>query len=66
MSTWASLIQELRAAGMTLSEIGAEIGLSTGAVGDIAKGRTESPRGTAAMKLHQLHADRCKAATKVA
>jgi transcriptional regulator with XRE-family HTH domain len=59
MSTWTTLIQDLRAAGMTLSEIGAEIGLSTSAIGDLATGRTASPRGTAALKLHQLHSERC-------
>jgi transcriptional regulator with XRE-family HTH domain len=59
MTTWASRIEDLQAVGMTLADIGAEVGLSTGGVGDIASGRTESPRGDAALKLHQLHLDRC-------
>jgi len=48
---------------MTLAEIGNEIGLATSSVGDIANGRTESPRGDAAMRLYELHATRCKSMT---
>lgn len=47
---------------MTLSEIGEEIGLSTGAVSDIANGHSDSPRGEAALKLHELHKSRCNKA----
>ena len=56
MDSWASRIRDLQDAGMTLAEIGTEVGLSTSSVGDIATGRTESPRGDAALKLHALHA----------
>jgi transcriptional regulator with XRE-family HTH domain len=59
MSTWATLIRDLQSRGMTFAQIGAEIGLSIGAVSDIANRRTESPRGTAALKLHELHRSRC-------
>ncbi len=45
---------------MTLADIGNEIGLATSSVGDIANGRTESPRGDAAMRLYELHSERCK------
>lgn len=44
---------------MTYAEIGEAVGLTTGAIGDLASGRTESPRGDAALALHQLHLDRC-------
>ena len=60
MKTWAERIRDLQAAGMTLSAIGEAIELTTGAVGDIASGRTESPRGNAALKLDQLHRARCE------
>lgn len=51
---------------MTLAEIGAEVGLSTSSVCDIANRRTESPRGDAAMKLHELHLARCLRGEKAA
>ena len=64
MSTWATRIQELRETGMTLAEIGDAVGLATSSVSDIEQGRTESPRGDAAMKLHQLHLDRLAKPTR--
>lgn len=60
MITWASRIQDLRDLGMTLAEIGAEIGIATSSVSDIATGRTKEPGGDAALKLHELHRSRCK------
>jgi transcriptional regulator with XRE-family HTH domain len=59
MSTWAQRIRDLQAAGMTFQAIGEEIGLATSSVGDIANGRSSSPRGEAAIKLHALHQLRC-------
>ena len=59
MHTWADLIRDLQTTGLTQREIGDSIGLSTSAVSDIANGRTGEPGGTAAMKLHRLHGDRC-------
>jgi transcriptional regulator with XRE-family HTH domain len=44
---------------MGLAEIGEAIGLATSSVSDIEQGRTASPRGDAAMKLHELHLERC-------
>lgn len=64
MSTWATMIQDLRAAGLTLAQIGERVGLAIGSVGDIASGRTESPRGDAAILLHKLHAETCKRSTR--
>lgn len=40
---------------MTLAEIGQQTGLATSTVGDLANGRSSSPRGDAALKLHLLH-----------
>jgi RIO-like serine/threonine protein kinase len=54
MNTWQSRVADLRE-HMTLAEIGAAIGMTTGGVGDIASGRTKSPRGECALKLHALH-----------
>jgi hypothetical protein len=64
MSTWASRVAELRSTGLTLVEIGELTGLATSSVSDIAQGRTAEPRGTAAIKLHTLHAERCSKPTK--
>jgi transcriptional regulator with XRE-family HTH domain len=60
MSTWASRIRELQTAGMTLAEIGEQTGLATSTVGDLASGRSSSPRGDAALRLHSLHEQRVK------
>lgn len=58
LDTWASRIRDLQQAGLTLSDIGSRVGLSTSSIGDIATGRTESPRGDAAIKLFELHKQR--------
>lgn len=55
MDTWQTRIEDLQRAKMTLAEIGAEIGLSTSAVGDLATGRTKAPGGDAAVRLYELH-----------
>lgn len=63
MSTWSTRIRDLMAAGMKQSEIGAEVGLATSTISDLANGRTKAPGGEAAIKLHELHQKRCTAAT---
>lgn len=60
MTTWRQRISDLRETGLTLSEIGQLTGLSTSAVSDIANGHSESPRGDAAVLLHELHRSKCK------
>lgn len=60
MMTWRQRIEDLRGTGLTLSEIGQLVGLSTSSVSDIANGHSESPRGDAAVALHALHLDRCE------
>ena len=59
MSTWSIRIRELQEAGLTLAAIAETIGVTTSAVGDIATGRSKSPRGEAALKLDRLHRERC-------
>lgn len=59
MSKWSTRVRDLQASGMTLSEIAEHIGLSTSSVGDLANGRSASPRGEAALKLDALHTLRC-------
>lgn len=41
---------------MTYAEIGEAAGVAGSTVGDLATGRSKSPRGDAALKLHHLHA----------
>ncbi len=64
MTKWQERIKALQAVGMTLEEIATQISLSPGAVGDLARGRTREPRGDAVLKLHTLHAQKCKASPK--
>lgn len=59
MSTWSTRIRDLMAAGMKQSEIGAEVGLATSTISDLANGRTKAPGGEAAIKLFELHRTRC-------
>lgn len=59
MSTWSNRIRDLMAAGMKQSEIGAEVGLATSTISDLANGRSKAPGGEAAIKLHELHQKRC-------
>jgi len=54
-------VRALQALGMTYAEIGAEIGLSPSAVGDLANGYAKAPTGMAAVQLYQLHTERCPA-----
>lgn len=62
MSTWAERIRALQDKGLTLSRIGEEVGLATSSVSDLANGRSASPRGEAALKLHALHERVCGSA----
>ncbi|MDE2470903.1 MAG: helix-turn-helix domain-containing protein [Bradyrhizobium sp.] len=59
-TSWSELIRTLKYdAGMTYAEIGREVGLSTGAIGDLATGRTICPSWAPANKLLALHFKRC-------
>ena len=59
ITPWSRRIRALQKAGFSLREIGDEIGLTIGAVGDLAVGRNEEPRASAAFKLHELHLKYC-------
>jgi transcriptional regulator with XRE-family HTH domain len=54
MDTWAEKIATLESRGWSLSGIGRSIGLSPQALSDIKQGRSTSPRGMAAVRLHNL------------
>lgn len=43
---------------MTYAEIGELAGIAGSTVGDLATGRSKSPRGNAAVQLHALHVER--------
>ena len=58
MSTWATRISDLTSRGMTYADIGDAIGLAPSTVGDLASGRSKSPRGDAAVRLSELHRER--------
>ena len=60
MITWASRIRDLQDAGLTLAEIALQAGVAPSTIGDLATGRTDSPRGETALKLDQLHRDKCR------
>ena len=59
ITPWSRRIRALQKAGFSLREIGEQIGLTIGAVGDLAVGRNEEPRASAAFKLHELHLKHC-------
>lgn len=58
-TTWREKVLELEAQGLTLVQIGAEVGLTTASVSDIKQGRTKNgPTGMAAVRLYLLHRSR--------
>ena len=59
MISWSERIKELRAAGLTLAEIGERTGLAASTVSDLEQGRSSSPRGDAALRLDKLHKEIC-------
>ena len=61
MQTWATRISDLTSRGMTYAEIGEQIGLAPSTIGDLASGRSKSPRGEAAIRLNDLHRERMTA-----
>jgi transcriptional regulator with XRE-family HTH domain len=53
---WQEKLKRLKdGAGMSLSAISKETGISTGALGDLATGRSKSPRYEAAVRLNNLY-----------
>lgn len=55
MTKWSEKVVELESRGWSLTGIAKEIGLSVQSVSDIKQERTNSPRGMAAVHLHNLH-----------
>lgn len=56
--SWACIIGELQSGGMTYAQIGEAIGSAGSTVGDLASGRSQSPRAAAALALLKLYAKR--------
>lgn len=54
MDNWSSKIAGLQALGWSLKELGQAVGISAQALSDIKQGRTKSPSGMAAVRLHEL------------
>lgn len=50
---------------MTLAEIGQAVGLSPSAVSDLERGRSDEPKGDAAVALHELHKSKSSDFTKL-
>lgn len=59
---WKTLIAELLASGMTQQAIGAEVGLSQGAISHLVNGRTASVGWETGEKLIRLHVQRISCA----
>lgn len=55
---WAEVISDLQIKGMTYAQIGEAIGCAASTVGDLASGRSQSPRAAAAFALLKLHSKR--------
>lgn len=61
MQTWSERISQLQGLGMTYAEIADAVGAAPSTIGDLASGRSKSPRGDLAIRLHGLHVARCSA-----
>lgn len=59
MNTWSDRISQLQSIGMTYAEIADAVGAPPSTIGDLASGRSKSPRGDLAIRLHGLHVARC-------
>lgn len=56
--SWAEIISDLQLSGMTYAEIGVAAGCAGSTIGDLASGRSKSPRADSAIRLMRLHAER--------
>jgi hypothetical protein len=56
---WSERINQLQALGMTYAEIAEAVGAPASTIGDLGNGRSKSPRGDLAIRLHSLHVARC-------
>lgn len=55
LPTWQERIQACKDAGLSLSDIAKNIGISPQGLCDLAAGRNGEPKGMVAVKLHKLH-----------
>jgi len=55
MKPWSERIADLQRAGWSLTALASVIGCSPQALSDIKQGRSQEPRGMAAVRLHNLH-----------
>jgi IS30 family transposase len=58
-TVWARKIGQLEKAGMSLVGISRAVGVSTSTISELKQGRTQQPRGNAALKLIELHERTC-------
>ncbi|MBS0364929.1 MAG: helix-turn-helix transcriptional regulator [Proteobacteria bacterium] len=56
---WSLRIRDLQVAGLSYAEIATLTDVAPSTIGDLATGRSACPRGDAALKLHELHQQRC-------
>lgn len=56
--SWAEVISDLQIKGMTYALIGEAVGCAASTIGDLASGRSQSPRAAAAFALLKLHSER--------
>lgn len=59
ITDWSKRIRALGKKGFSYRDISDAIGLSRGAVGDLAVGRNEQPKGDVAIALDALHREHC-------
>jgi transcriptional regulator with XRE-family HTH domain len=57
MSTWSDRIRRLEADGWTLAELAKAVGIAYSTLNDIKNGRTQEPKGMAAVRLYCLAPD---------
>lgn len=62
-SYWPTAVADLERCGFTIKKISEEVGLAISSVSDLKRGASQSPRGMAAVKLHELHQRICVAPT---
>ncbi|NID06625.1 helix-turn-helix transcriptional regulator [Luteibacter jiangsuensis] len=55
MKPWSERIADLQNDGWSLTALASAIGCSPQALSDIKQGRSQEPRGMAAVRLHHLH-----------
>jgi len=57
MENWSKKVTDLESLGWSLTALAKEIGLSVQALSDVKHGRSKSPSGMAAVRLHAIHVE---------